>query len=66
MQLVHLKTNSIDKRGNVNGSADIYSRKMKKLINKKLVRLYGWIAICYFLLGTFGIAGYFPGKFLFI
>jgi hypothetical protein len=36
---------------------------MKKLINKKPVRFYLWITIGYFLLGAFGIAGYFPGKF---
>lgn len=36
---------------------------MKKQINKRLVKFYWWITIGYFLLGTFGIAGYFPGQF---
>ena len=48
-----------------NGFTDIY--KMKQRIKSiKLVRFYLWVALAYFLLGVFGLAGFFPGKFFYV
>jgi two-component system, LytTR family, sensor kinase len=38
----------------------------QKLNNKPLLRFYLWVAVAYFLLGVFGITGYFPGKFFYV
>ena len=38
----------------------------QKLKNSKLVQFYLWVALAYFLLGVFGLAGFFPGKFLYV
>lgn len=35
----------------------------QKIKNKQLLRFYLWVAVAYFLLGVFGLTGYFPGKF---
>jgi two-component system, LytTR family, sensor kinase len=38
----------------------------QKLKNKQLLRFYLWVAVAYFLLGVFGLTGYFPGKFFYV
>lgn len=38
----------------------------QRIKNINLVRFYLWIALAYFLLGVFGIAGFFPGKFFYV
>ena len=40
---------------------------MKQILkNIKLVRFYLWVALAYFLLGVFGLAGFFPGKLFYV
>lgn len=48
-----------------NGFTDIYKMK-QKLKNVKLVRFYLWVTLAYFLLGVFGLAGFFPGQFWYV
>jgi two-component system, LytTR family, sensor kinase len=36
---------------------------MKYTLNRGLVKFYLWLGLAYFLMGTFGITGYYPGRF---